>query len=51
MTKKQGLKARASAVRRVGAAAKVAMIASLAMGPTVGFAEDMAIDLSKWSPD
>lgn len=27
------------------------MIAGLAMGPTVGIAEDMAIDLSKWSPD
>ncbi len=49
MTQKRGLKA--NAARRAGAAAKGVMIAGLALGPTAGFAEDMAIDLSKWSPE
>ena len=51
MTKTQGFRTGAKTARRAGVAAKYGMIAGLAMGPTAGFAQDMAIDLSKWSPE
>ena len=51
MMKKQGFRTGAKSAQRAGMAAKYVMIAGLALGPTVGYAQDMAIDLSKWSPD
>ena len=40
-----------SAATLLSAGAKGAMIACLALGPTMADAQDTAIDLSKWSPE
>ena len=51
MMKRQGFRTGAKTARRAAMAAKYVMIAGLTMGPAAGFAQDMAIDLSKWSPE